>query len=126
SKRCSPYQVKRLAQRHPDVNIAMAHWGCDADFVHFIPELIADTPNLFAETSNTPNLPEFIFARPSHSIPDQILLGSDAPTLSIEVDLAKLRVAEELYGVDPVGKAKLLGLNAARILGLEIPQTASA
>src|SRR5690606_29427309 len=101
SKRCSPYQVKRLAQRHPDVNIAMAHWGCDADFVHFIPELIADTPNLFAETSNTPNLPEFIFARPSHSIPDQILLGSDAPTLSIEVDLAKLRVAEELYGVDP-------------------------
>ena len=123
STRCSPYQVVRLAQRYPDVPVIMSHWGVDPDFVHFVPELVKGLPNLYLDTSCTPNLPEVIFARPSRTIPDQILFGSDGPTLAIEVEIAKLRVAERRYGMDPEGKRKLLGANAARLLGLSVPGT---
>ncbi|MEM3434263.1 MAG: amidohydrolase family protein [Candidatus Methanomethyliaceae archaeon] len=118
SKRCSPYQVVRLAQAYPDVPVIMAHMGMDSDFTHFVPDLVRGIPNLFVDTSDTPNLPEFVYARPSRVIPNQILFGSDMPTLSVEVELCKLRVAEELYGIDSDGKRKLLGENAARLLGL--------
>lgn len=118
SKRCNPYQVARLAQRYPNVNVIMAHWGMDSDFVHFVPDLVKGIPNLYLDTSCTPNLPEVIFSRPSYTIPDQLLFGSDGPTLSIEVEICKLRIAEKRHGMDPEGKRKLLGANAAKLLGL--------
>ena len=119
SKRCNPYQIARLARRFPDVPIIMAHMGMDSDFVHFVPDLIKGIDNLFVDTSDTPNLPEFVYSIPSRVIPDQVLFGSDMPTLSIEVEIYKLRVAEEIYGgLDPVGKRKLLGENAVRLLGI--------
>lgn len=117
SKRCNPYQVLRLAKAFPEVPVIMAHMGMDSDFVHFVPDLVRGIDNLYVDTSDTPNLPEFVYSRPSRVIPDQVLFGSDMPTLSIEVEICKLRVAEEFYGgLDPVGKRKLLGENAARLL----------
>jgi len=118
SKRCSPFQVAILADKYPEVPVIMAHWGMDSDYVHFAPQLVKNRKNLFLDTSCTPNLPEFIFSRPSYEIPDQVLFGSDGPTLAIEVEIAKLRVAEKRYGMDPIGKKKILGKNAARILGI--------
>ena len=118
SKRCSPYQVARLAKKFPDITVIMAHWGMDSDYVHFAPQLLVDQKNLYLDTSDTPNLPEFIFSKPSYEVPDQVLFGSDGPTLAVEVEIAKLRVAENRYGMDPDGKRKILGDNAARILGL--------
>lgn len=125
SKRCNPYQVVRLAQRFPDVPIIMAHMGMDSDFVHFVPALVKDVPNVYLDTSDTPNLPEFIFARPAKLIPDRILFGSDGPTLSVEAELKKLEVAEALYGLTREEKARILGLNACQLFGLPAEPRAS-
>lgn len=118
SLRCNPYQVLLLADRYPDVPVIMAHWGVDPDFVHFVPKLVKDHPNVYLDTSCTPNLPEVIFARPAKLIPDKILFGSDGPTLSVEVELKKLEVAEELYGLTKEEKGKILGENALRVFGI--------
>jgi predicted TIM-barrel fold metal-dependent hydrolase len=48
-------------------------------------------------------------------MPDRMLFGSDAPTLSPEVEIKKLEVAEELYGLTKEEKRKILGENAARL-----------
>jgi len=118
-KRCTPYQIVRLAQRFPQVNIVMAHMGMNSDCTHFVPDLVKDVKNVILDTADTPNLPEYVYARPVRTLPDRIVFGSDSPTLSPEVELKKIEVAEELYGLTKEQKKKILGENAARVLGLK-------
>jgi predicted TIM-barrel fold metal-dependent hydrolase len=49
-----------------------------------------------------------------------MLFGSDAPTLSPEVELKKVEVAEELYGLTKDEKRKILGGNAARLFHIDL------
>ena len=119
SKRCTPYQVVLLADRHPNVPVIMSHWGMDPDFVHFVPQLVKDHSNVYLDSSCTPNLPEFIFARPAKVMPNRLLFGSDGPTLSVEVELKKLEVAEELYGLTKEEKGKILGENAMKLFKIK-------
>lgn len=120
SKICSPYQVVRLAKRFPKATIIMAHFGMDADLIYFIPEIIEETKNVYVDTSCTPDIPENIYAVPAKTIADRMLYGTDLPTLSPECNLKKLQVAEELFGLTKEQKKKILGVNAAKILGLQV------
>jgi predicted TIM-barrel fold metal-dependent hydrolase len=117
-KKCSPYQVIRLAERFPKVTIMMAHMGMNSDNTASVPDLVKDHKNLILDTSAAPNLPYDVFVKPMQIVPDQVVFGSDTPTLSPEVELKKIEVAEELYGLTKEQKKKILGENAARILGL--------
>jgi predicted TIM-barrel fold metal-dependent hydrolase len=119
SKVCSPHLGIRLAQRHPNVPVIFAHMGMNSDVTHFIPGYVKDQPNIYLDTSDTPNLPQFVYKTPMDVIPDRMLFGSDAPTLSPEVELKKLEVAEELYGLTKAEKRKLLGENAARLFSID-------
>jgi predicted TIM-barrel fold metal-dependent hydrolase len=121
SKVCSPHLAIRLAKRHPDVPLVLAHMGMNSDVTHFIPDYVKDQPNIYLDTSDTPNLPEFVYKTPMALIPDRMLFGSDAPTLSPEVELKKVEVAEELYGLTREEKRKILGENAARLYEIDIP-----
>ena len=114
-----PLLAVRLAQRHPDVTFIVAHMGMNSDVTHFVPTCVKDTPNIYLDTSDTPNLPEFVFKTPMSVIPDRMLFGTDAPTLSPEVEIKKLEVAEELYGLTKEEKRKILGGNAARAFGID-------
>jgi predicted TIM-barrel fold metal-dependent hydrolase len=119
SKVANPHLGIRLAKRHPDVTFIFSHMGMNSDATHFIPDYVADTPNIYLDTSDTPNLPEFVYKTPMNVIPDRMLFGTDAPTLSPEVEIKKLLVAEELYGLTKDEKRRILGGNAARLLSID-------
>jgi predicted TIM-barrel fold metal-dependent hydrolase len=119
SKVCNPHLALRLAERHPDVPFVFSHMGMNSDVTHFVPGYVAHASNVYLDTSDTPNLPQFVFKTPMSVIPDRMLFGSDAPTLSPEVELKKLEVAEELYGLTKDEKRKILGENAARLFNID-------
>lgn len=119
SKTCSPHLGVRLAKRHPNVPIILSHMGMNSDVTHFIPDYVKDTPNVYLDTSDSPNLPQIVYKTPMAIIPDRMLFGSDAPTVSPEVELYKIRIAEELYGLTKDEKRRILGANAARVFKID-------
>lgn len=120
SKVCHPLLGLRLAQRNPEIPVVLSHMGLNSDVTHFVPDWVRDQPNCYLDTSASPNLPKYVYKTPMEVIPDRMLLGTDAPTLSTEVELKKVEVAEELYGVTKEEKRKFLGANAAALYGFDI------
>ena len=114
-ERCSPYQVVRLAKRFPTVYIIMAHFGMSSDCVHFVADIVNEVDNLILDTSDTPNLPEFVYVRSIRALPNRVVFGSDSPSLSPEVELKKIEVAEEYYGLTREEKKRILGENAQKV-----------
>lgn len=120
AKCCTPYQVARLAKRWPSVRIVLLHLGQDAESVGHTPDIVADYPNVVVETSNTPDYPYAVFVNPVRKLgPERVLFGSDGPVVSIEANLAKLRAAEESFGLTGEEKRWILGASAARFFGWE-------
>ena len=119
-EQCTPYQARLLALRHPAVTLIVAHFGLDGGAIHWIPEMVMDAPNIVLDCSATPDMPYYVFSRPCKIIgADRIAFGSDSPDLSPEVNLVKLQVAEEEYGLSKEDKRKILGDTAARILKIK-------
>lgn len=117
---CTPYQVARLATRHPKVTVVMLHMGIVPDTLAHVPDIVRSAPNIVVETSHTPDLPHAVYVNPVRQLgPDRVLFGSDGPIVSVEVNLAKLEVAERLYGLTREEKRAILGENAARVFRLE-------
>lgn len=119
-KRCTPYQVANLAKRFPKVPVIMAHFGMDSDCVRTIPSIVKGIENLYIDTSDTPNMPEAIYVDSVKVIPDNVLFGSDTPTLSPEVELYKVEVAQKLFGLTEKQKRKILFENAARLFKIDL------
>jgi len=122
SKVCSPLLGARLAKRHPEVKVVLSHMGMNSDVTHFVPEWVREYENCYLDTSATPNLPKYVFKTPMEIIPDRMLFGTAAPTLSPEVEIRKLEVAEELYGLTADEKRKILGANAAALYNIDTSQ----
>ena len=120
SKVCHPLLGARLARRNPDIPVVLSHMGMNSDVTHFVPEWVQDEPNCYLDTSASPNLPLYVYKTPMAVIPDRMLFGSDAPTLSPEVELKKVEVAEELFDLTKEEKRKVLGANAAALYGIDI------
>lgn len=120
SKVNNPHLAIRLAKRHPNMAFVLSHMGMNSDVTPFIPSYVQDVSNVYLDTSDTPNLPQFVFKTPMAVIPDRMLFGTDAPTLSPEVEIKKLEIAEELYGLTKDEKRKILGANAARLLDIDV------
>jgi predicted TIM-barrel fold metal-dependent hydrolase len=120
SKVVSPHLAVRLAKRHPEVPLILSCMGMNPDVTHFVPDYVKDVPNLYLNTAGSPNLPQFVYKNPMAIIPDRMLFASGMPTLSPEVELKKVEVAEELYGLTKDEKRKILGENAARLFHIDI------
>ena len=120
SKICHPLLGARLGMRHPEVPLILTNMGMNSDVTHFIPDYVKDFPNVYLCTSDTPNLPEFVYKTPMKIIPDRMLFGSGGPSLSPEVELKKIDIADKLYGLSKEEKKKILGINAAKLFGLKI------
>lgn len=120
SKVVSPHLAVRLAKRHPDVPLILSCMGMNPDVTHFVPDYVKEAPNIYLNTAGSPNLPQFVYKTPMEIIPDRILFASAAPTLSPEVELKKIEVAEELYGLTKTEKRKILGENAAQLFKLDL------
>jgi len=120
TKICTPFHAVRLAERFPEVTFVIAHFGQDPDVFHWVPDIVKPYDNIILDSSNTPDIPESVYARSVKIIgADRIVFGSDAPTVSFEVNLKKLEVAEKYYGLSKEDKRKILGENALRILNIK-------
>jgi uncharacterized protein len=119
AKCCTPYQVVRLAKRWPRVTVVLLHLGQDPESVTHTPDIVKDTPNIVVETSNTPDYPYPVFVNPARVLgADRVMFGSDGPVLSVEVNLTKLAVAEQVFGLTAEEKRWILGGTAKRVFGL--------
>lgn len=118
---CTPYQVARLAARFPEVKVVMLHLGQDAEAAAHAPDAAEPYPNLYLETSNTPDYPYSVFINPVRVVgASRVMFGSDTPVVSIEANLAKLRAAEEYYGLSQEDKRQILGGTAAQVFGFRM------
>lgn len=118
AKCCTPYQVVRLAARYPDVKVVLLHLGQDPEMVGHTPDIVHDTPNVYVETSNTPDYPYPVFVNPVRKLgPGRVMFGSDGPVVSVETNLAKLKVARELYGLTDAETRGILYDAAAGVFG---------
>ncbi len=115
---CTPYQVARLAARFPGVKVVMLHLGQDAEAAAHAPDAAAPYPNLYLETSNTPDYPYSVFINPLRKVgAARVMFGSDLPVVSVEANLAKLRAAEMQFGLEETDKRQILGATAAEVFG---------
>jgi predicted TIM-barrel fold metal-dependent hydrolase len=116
---CTPRRVAALAARWPMVRVLLLHLGMDAEAIEHTPEIVAALPNVFLDTSNTPDYPHAVFVNPVRRVgADRVAFGSDGPVVSVEANLAKLRVAERTYGLSREEKRSILGVTAAAVFGL--------
>jgi predicted TIM-barrel fold metal-dependent hydrolase len=116
-KHVQPLMVDDVAFDFPDLKIICAHMGGH----HYmeVHNLLIRHPNVYADLSFWPLHPYYKDMIPwslfEKTVPDKILLGSDYPvgqTLEEAVDaVRRLPISEDFMG-------KILGENAARLLGL--------
>jgi len=52
--------------------------------------------------------------------PERVIFGSDSPSLSPEVELKKVEIAEKIYGLTKYEKELILGKNVAEILKIKL------
>jgi predicted TIM-barrel fold metal-dependent hydrolase len=117
SPHCNPYEVVTLASAFPNAKIVLGHMGLDQDHYHLVPEIVQKTPNVYLDTSQTPDNPELVFVAPMKKLGDgRLLFGSDGHMLSPEVNLRKLEVAMELYGLSEAEARAILRDNAVKLL----------
>ena len=116
-KHVQPLMVDEVAFDFPDLKIICAHMGGH----HYmeVHNLLVRHPNVYADLSFWPLHPYYKDMIPwslfEKTVPDKILLGSDYPagqTLGEAVEAVRsLPISEDFKG-------KILGENAARLLGL--------
>ncbi len=125
SKVCSPFLGLRLAKRHPSAKIQFCHMGMNSDITSFMPEWCYEQENVYLDTSDTPNLPNFVYKLPMKYMPDRLVFGTDGPTLYEEVELAKIAVAERDFGLTRPEKQKILGENGVRLWRVDLSARAT-
>jgi predicted TIM-barrel fold metal-dependent hydrolase len=117
SPHCNPYEVVTLASAFPRARIILGHMGLDQDHYHLVPEIVRNTPNVYLDTSQTPDNPDLVFVAPTKKLgAGRLLFGSDSHMISPEVNLRKLEVAMEHYGLSEAGARAILHDNAVKLL----------
>ena len=108
--------VVNLASAFPDLKLICGHWGGGLPFYELMKEVAASLANVYYDTAASPYLydPRVYRAATVLAGPEKILFGSDYPLLKI-ARCARQVVDAALPEEDT---ARILGLNAARLLGL--------
>lgn len=105
-----------LASEFPSLNFIVAHLGSFADdwlVFQVMPYLLAQYPNLYADTSGV-RFFDYLRTAVQVASAHKILFGSDGPLLHPEIELRKI----QLLQLKPEDEALILGGNAQRLLGL--------
>ena len=112
----TPGKVWRFIENFPHNTIICAHWGGGLPFYALMPEVGAALDNVYFDSAASPYLyrPGVYQATAQLAGPARILFASDYPLLPHSRALAHLN-ADPLPQPD---RARILGQNAARLLGL--------
>jgi predicted TIM-barrel fold metal-dependent hydrolase len=117
---CEPWRMVRLAERHPDVQFVMAHMGRDVRALQDLSfaRAAADVSNVHLEGSSTATDAYGTFQGPAEVLgADRILFASDAGAFHHPaVNLLKI----DLLDLSREDRAQILGLNAVRLLRLDV------
>ena len=106
----TPFQLRELAIRFPDVAFIMGHMGY-ADFWYDITAASKDLDNIYLEWSYA--LHSWIEDAIDNCGIDRILFGSDWPYSREKIEIEKANLA-----CNTEERKKMLGGNAARLLGI--------
>lgn len=103
--------VVRVAQRHPEVRLVIAHCGHEA--VHAALDAIAAHPNLYADLTPVMREPVALPADRARDAWPRLLLGSDAPNTAVRASEVRAQVLG--LGLDEQATAAVLGGTARRL-----------
>jgi predicted TIM-barrel fold metal-dependent hydrolase len=116
---CSPYEIVALARRFPRTTFVLLHLGLHPEMCKFTPEIVKDTLNVVLDTSQTPDFPRDVFMLPVDVVgAERVLFGSDGPECDVALNLMKLDIAIEQYGLGACEAVKVLSDNAYRVFSL--------
>jgi predicted TIM-barrel fold metal-dependent hydrolase len=116
---CSPYQIVALAKRFPETTFVLLHLGLQPELCRLVPDVVRDANNVMLDTSQTPDFPRDVYVEPVRRLgATRLVFGSDGPECDAGVNLRKLEVAIELYGLDPTEAQCILSQNATRVFGI--------
>jgi predicted TIM-barrel fold metal-dependent hydrolase len=110
-------QIYSLVKRFADNTLILAHWGGGLLFYHLLKsEAKSALKNVFFDTAASPYLydPAIFSAAASIAGSEKILFGSDFPLISPEKYFSQIQQS----GLSSMEQARILGLNAARLLKL--------
>jgi uncharacterized protein len=108
-----------LAVSHPHLPILLAHWGGGLLFYEMMPEVKKALANVYYDTAASP----FLYSKRIYPVgceiagSEKILFGSDFPLISPR---RYFREMEE-SGMKREDQRRILGLNLARLLRLDLP-----
>ncbi len=112
-------RVTRVLERHPDLNVVVAHYGSPDSSEYFarmdaFPRLHLDTTMVFAEASPVRGDVGAFDAAPILAHPDRVLYGTDFPNIPYEY--GRERRGIEALGLPADVLHQVLHENAARLL----------
>ncbi len=110
-------QIYSLVKRFADNTLILAHWGGGLLFYHLLKnEAKSALKNVYFDTAASPYLydPAIFSAAAFVAGSEKILFGSDFPLIGPEKYLSQIQQS----GLSSMEQARILGLNAARLLKL--------
>jgi predicted TIM-barrel fold metal-dependent hydrolase len=106
-----PFQLAYLAQRYPTGKFIMGHAGA-SDFWNDVIPAVQTSPNLLIETSKTTPVTIMGMIEGDPSLSERVIFGSNLPTSSYTLELAKVREVIK----DTSLLEKILGKNVMALL----------
>lgn len=110
---CAPFAIEEIAKYYPEVPTIIAHMGA----VWNVPDAITvaeRNPNIYLDTSAT--LLSDVKRAYGRLGPDKIIMGTEWP--GSDFDLERFKIGKAIP--DEADRAKIEGLNMARLLELEV------
>lgn len=111
----APGRYETLTARYPRVTWVMAHQGDGGS--PEVTEAARRLPNIYLETAGSGCVNGGVQRVVASVGPDRVLYGSDYLLFDMRAQIGKIVTAD----IPEEAKRKILGLNAARLLGLEVP-----
>ena len=111
----TPGKLYQFVRQYPETNIVLAHWGGGLPFYELMTEVREVCSRVYYDTAASLFLyDDRIFRLVDALVGDKVLWGTDYPLIGHQ----RFRRRVEAAGLPPDSVDKVLGENAARLLGL--------
>ncbi|MFH1748894.1 MAG: amidohydrolase family protein [Planctomycetota bacterium] len=113
---CIPTQFRTIAEEYPRAKIILGHSGGEYDGIIEAISVAKVCPNVYLDTASSRLYPDVIEMMVAEVGAERVLYGSDVPFLSPVPQVGKVVYAD----ITESEKRMILGLNAARLFGIDV------